>query len=65
MLGFMYKDMSEIMKICKEHFLHKFVQMENIVTLEMVYGTNQEVTIAEDEHLSLTIGADITLIPIK
>ena len=33
MLGFMYKDMSEIMKICKEHFLHKFVQMENIVTL--------------------------------
>lgn len=42
-----------------------FVEMENVVTLEMVYGVNQEVTIAEDEHIFLTIGADITLIPVE
>lgn len=42
-----------------------FVEMENVATLEMVYGINQEVKIEEDEHIFLTIGADITLIPIE
>lgn len=42
-----------------------YVEMENVTTLELKYGESKEVTIHKDEHIYLTIYADITLIPVK
>lgn len=39
------------------------IEMENVIRLEMNHGDEQQVTISQDEHIFLTIGADITLIP--
>lgn len=42
-----------------------YVEMKNVITLELKYGESKEISIKEDEHIFLTINADITLTPIK
>lgn len=42
-----------------------YVKMKNVITLNLKYGESAEISIKEDEHIFLTINADITLTPIK
>lgn len=38
-----------------------YVEMENVLTLEMGYQDTKEFSIAEDEHIFMTMGGDVTL----
>ncbi len=40
-----------------------YVEMENVETYELSYEETKEISVGEDEHIFLTINADITLIP--
>lgn len=40
-----------------------YVEMENVQTVELNYGETKEVTVGQDEHIFLTIYADVTLVP--
>lgn len=42
-----------------------YVEMQNVLTLKMEYGEKQQITIAEDEHICLAYGEDITLTPVE
>lgn len=42
-----------------------YVEMKNVITLNLKYGESAEISIKDDEHIFLTINADITLTPIK
>lgn len=40
-----------------------YVEMENVQTIKMSYGETKEVVVGADEHIFLTIYADVTLVP--
>ena len=39
-----------------------YVEMENVSTYEFAYGETKEISVGENEHISLTMYADITLV---
>lgn len=40
-----------------------YVEMENVSTYEFEYGETREIVVGENEHIFLTIYADVTLVP--
>lgn len=42
-----------------------YVEMENVITVELSFNEEAEIIVGEDEHIFLTVNADITLCPIS